>query len=95
MNGIMNQNQLTVVNEYEFDKPPIQKTDSLFDNSIRDCQIKYSHTFDHICEYDLNFRNITSNNQSVDFAISDKSMGMYELNKKLHLLEKEVSNLIK
>ena len=47
--------------------------DSLIDYSIKDCHNKYFHTFDHICDYDLNF------------TISDKSMGMYELNKKLLL----------
>ena len=71
-----------IVKEYEFDKPPIQKIDSLIDNSIRDCHNKYFHTFDHICEYDLNFTNIT-NNESINFTISEKSMGMFELNKKL------------
>ena len=50
MNGIMNANQLTIVKEYEFDKPPIQKIDSLIDNSIRDCHHKFFHTFDHIYE---------------------------------------------
>ena len=78
----MNENQLTVVKEYEFDNAPIQKIDSLIDDSIRDCQHKYSHTFDHICEYDLNFTNIT-NNEKVNFTISDKSLNLYELNKKL------------
>ena len=82
MSGIMNQNQLTIVEEYEFENPSIQKIDSLIDNSIRDCHNKYFHTFDHICEYNLNFRN-TSNNESVNFTISDKCMGMFELNKKL------------
>ena len=82
MDGIMNNNQLTIVKEYKFDKPHIQKIDSLIDNSIRDCHNKYFHTFDHICEYNLNFTNIT-NNETVNFTISDKSMGMYELNKKL------------
>ena len=82
MNGIMNENQLTIVKEHEFDNPLIQKIDSLIDNSIRDCHYKYFHTFDHICEYDLNFTNIT-NNESVNFTISDKIMGVYELNKKL------------
>ena len=43
---------------------------------------KYFHTFDHICEYDLNFTNNT-NNKTVNFIISDEIMGMYELNKKL------------
>ena len=82
MDGIMNENQLTIVKEYEFDNPLIQKIDSIIDNSIRDCHNNYFHTFDHICEYDLNFTNIT-NNETVNFTISDKCMGMYELNKKL------------
>ena len=83
MNGIMNENQLTVVvKEFEFDNVPIRKIDSLIDDSIRDCHHKYFHTFDHICEYDLNFTNIT-NNEIVNFTISDKSLNLYELNKKL------------
>ena len=83
MNEVMNANQLTVVvKEYEFDNAPIQKIDSLIDDSIRDCHHKYFHTFDHICEYDLNFTNIT-NNEIVNFTISDKSLNLYELNKKL------------
>ena len=84
MDGIMNKNQLTVVKEYEFDNPLIQKIDSIIVNSIRDCHNKYFHTFDHICEYDLNFTNIT-NNETVNFTISDKCLGLYELNRKLTL----------
>ena len=75
-------NENNIVKEYEFDNPPIQKKDSKIDNSIRDCHNNYFHTFDHICEYDLNFTNIT-NKEIVNFTISDKSLGMYELNKKL------------
>ena len=82
MDGIMNKNQLTIVKEYEFQNPLIHKIDSIIDNSIRDCHNKYFHTFDHICEYDLNFTNIT-NNETVNFTISDKSMCMFELNRKL------------
>ena len=80
MNGILNEN--VFVKEYEFDNPLIQKIDSLIDNSIRDCHNKYFHTFDHICEYDIQLTNIT-NNESVNFTISGKSWYMYELNKKL------------
>ena len=80
MNSITKEN--VIVKEYEFDKPLIQKIDSIIDKCIRDCHNKYFHTFDHICEYNLNFTNIT-NNETVNFLISDKSMGMYELNKKL------------
>ena len=75
-------NKNVIVKEYNFVNPLIQKIDSLIDNSIRDCHNKYFHTFDHICEYDLNFTNI-ANNETVNFTISDKCMGMYELNKKL------------
>ena len=82
MNGIKNENQLTIANENEFDNPSIQKLDSLIDNSTRDCHNDCFHTFDHKCEYDLYFTNIT-NNESVYFTNSNKSMGMYELNKKL------------
>ena len=69
MNGIMNENQLTIVREYEFDNPLITKIDSIIDNSIRDCHHKYFHTFDHICDYDTQLTNIT-NNESVNFTIS-------------------------
>ena len=78
----MNENQLTVVKEYEFDNPLIQKIDSILNKSIGDCQHKYFHTFDHKCEYDLYFTSI-ANNETVRFTISEKSMGLYELNKKL------------
>ena len=76
----MNANQLTFVKEYEFDKPLIQKIDSPIDNSIRDCHYKYFHTFDHVCEYDLNFTKIT-NIETDNFTTSDKCMGVYELKK--------------
>ena len=39
----MNENQLALVKEYKFNKPPIQKIDSLIDNSIRDCHNEYFH----------------------------------------------------
>ena len=84
MNGIMNENQLHLVKEYKFDNPLIQNIDSLIDDSIRDCHNKYFHTFDHICEYNLSFTNIT-NNEIVNFTISDKGLNLYELNKKLTL----------
>ena len=40
MNGMMNDNQLTIVKEYEFDSPLIQKIDSIIDKCIRDCHNK-------------------------------------------------------
>ena len=46
MNGIMNENQLTIVKKYEFDKPLIRKIDSITDICYRDCYSKYYHTFE-------------------------------------------------
>ena len=82
MNGVMNENQLAVVREYEFDNPLIHKIDSIIDNCYRDCHKKYFHTFEFECVYNIKLTNI-GNNESVNITISDKSMGLYELNKKL------------
>ena len=80
----MNENELYVVKEYIFDNPLITKIDSIIDDCYRDCHNKYFHTFDHICEYDLKFTN-TTNNEIVNFTISDKGLNLDELNKKLTL----------
>ena len=77
-------NENVIVKVYEFDKPLIQKIHSMIGDCIRDCHDKYFQTFDHICEYDLNFTNI-GNNETANFTISDKSMASYELNKKLNI----------
>ena len=82
MNGIMNQNQLTVVKEYEFDNPFIQNIDSIINKCYKDCHHKYFHTFEYECIYNLNFTNVI-NNEILTLTISGKSLGLYELNKKL------------
>ena len=40
MDGIMDKNLLTIVKEYEFDNPPINRINSLIDISYRDCNNK-------------------------------------------------------
>ena len=81
MNGIMNKNQLTVVKEYEFEKPLTQEIDSIIDTCYRDCYSKYYHTFEYKCEKQIKLTNIT-NNEIINKTISDKSMGLFELNKR-------------
>ena len=76
MNGIINENQLTIVREYEFDKPLIQKIDSIIDTCYRNCYSKYDHTFEYKCEYDVKLANIT-NNEIINETFSDKSMGLF------------------
>ena len=79
MNRIINENKLSIVKEYEFESPLIQNIDSIIDKCYRDCHNNFYHTFEYECVYDLNFTN------DIHFTISDKNLGMYELNKKLTL----------
>ena len=78
----MNENELCVVKEYKFDNPLFHKIDSIIDNCYRDCHNKYFHTFKYVCIYDITLTNIT-NNERINITISDESLGLYELNKKL------------
>ena len=80
----MNENELYVVKEDIFENPPITKIDSIIDGCYRDCHNKYFHTFKYVCIYDIKLTNIT-NNEIVNISISDESLGLYELNKKLTL----------
>ena len=82
MNGIMNENQLTIVKKYEFDEPLIQKIDSITDICYRDYYNKYYHTFEYKCEYDIKLSNIT-NDEIINITISGKIMDLFELSKKL------------
>ena len=77
-------NENVIVEEYESDKPLIQKIDSLIDNCIRACHNKNFHTFGHICVYDIKLTNI-GNNEVIILTISDKNMSLYELKKKLKI----------
>ena len=88
MNALINENELMIVKKYEYNTPVITEIDFIIDKSIRDCYSKYFHdSFNIDYEYDLNFTNIT-NNELVNYKVSDKSMDMYELNKKLTLVRK-------
>ena len=84
MDGIINENELTVVKEYEIKNPLIQNIDSIINECYKDCHHKYFHTFEYVCVYDLNFTN-DNKNETVNFTICDKSLGIFELNKKLTL----------
>ena len=86
MAGVMDENQFTLVKEYEFVNPLIQNINSIIDKCYRDCHNKYFHTFKYECVYNPNFTNI-NNNETVNFTISDKESTMYELDKKLALAQ--------
>ena len=77
-----NENDLYVVKEYIFDNPIITEIDSLIDKCFRDCHNSYFHNFKSECIYDINFTNIR-NIEITKLPISDESLGLYEVNKKL------------
>ena len=78
----MKENELYVVKKYKFDNPLFHKIDSKIDGCYRDCHNKYFHTFKYVCIYDIKLTNIT-NNEIINISISDESMNLFELNKKL------------
>ena len=46
MNVIMNGNQITIVKEFEIDKPVIHKSSFLIDKCIKECLSEYFHTIE-------------------------------------------------
>ena len=87
MNSIMNEKQLTVVKEEEFNIPLIQKIDSVIDNCTRGCHNRFFNTFEYKCAYDIQLTNF-SNKEMVNVLSSDKSMGLYKLNENITVLGK-------
>ena len=86
MNGVINENKLTIVKEYELDKTDIHEIDYLLDDVIKHCRKNYFHTFEYRLVYDINFTNI-SNNEEVNLIVTHRSMAFktefYGLNKKI------------
>ena len=81
----MNENELYfVVEEYMFDNPLFHKIDSIIDDCYRGCHNKYFLTIKFVSIYDIKLTKIT-NNEIFNISISDESMNLFELNKKLTL----------
>ena len=94
MNGMINENKLTIVKVYEFDKTDIHEIEYLLDDVIKHCRKNYFHTFESRLIYDINFTNI-SNNEEVNLIVTHRSMEFktefYGLNKKkLKMLDETV-----
>ena len=78
----MNENELYVVKEYKIDNPIFTEIDFILEKCSRDCHNSYFHNFKNECIYDIKLTNIT-NNEIINLTISGKSMGLFEINKKL------------
>ena len=68
MNGIINENQLSIVDEYDFDEPKFHEVVSIIDKAVEDCHNSYFHTFDYKCIYDIKFTYI--DNEIVNLTIA-------------------------
>ena len=86
MDGTIDENELTVVKEYKFGEKDNHEIDYLLDDVIKDFRRNYFHTFEYKLVYNINFTNI-SNNEEVNLIITHKSnefkTEFYALNKKI------------
>ena len=98
MDGIKNENHLTIVKEYEFDKSDIHEMDCLLDDIIKECRERFFHTLEYRLVYDIQATKF-SNIEEVNFTITHRSMEFktecYFLKKKSKMLEKMVLYLNK
>ena len=88
MDGIMNENHLTIVREYEFDKSDIHGIDCLLDDIIQECRDRFFHTLEYKLVYDIQFTKI-SNVEEINFTVPHRSM---EFKTEFYLLNKKIKN---
>ena len=78
----------TVVKQYDFNEPNVHEVEYLLDDIFIDCRNKYFHTFEYTLVYDIEFTNI-SNNEEINVTITHRSMEFktefYGLNKKIKI----------
>ena len=88
MNGVINKDRLTIVKEYKFGEKDIHEIDYILKDVIKDCRINYFHTFEYKIVYDINFTNI-SNNEEVNLIITHNSN---EFKTEFYGLNKQIKN---
>ena len=86
MSRTMNENQLFIGKKYEFGEKSIHEIDYILRDVVKDCSKNYFHTFEYKLVYDINFTNI-SNNEEVSLIITHNKFQFktefYGLNKKI------------
>ena len=80
----VNENQLTIVKKYEFNNILLKDIDYIINRSIRDCYNNYFQPIRIEISYNIEFGKI-SNNEKINLTISDKSLNIFYLNKKLSI----------
>ena len=71
----MNQNELYLVEEYDFDNPLCSEMDSVLDGCFKDCHNKYFHKFKYECLFDFKFKKVAKN-ATINFTVSGKNMDL-------------------
>ena len=94
----MDENQLTIVKEYEDDNPKSYEVYFLLDTVNEICRDEYFHSFEYSLVYDNKFTTIT-NNEEVILTITHRKMELenehYAIVKKSKKLNEIVPNLNK
>ena len=84
----MNENQLTIVEVCEFEKPDLHEIDYLPDDINKVCKNRFFPTFEYRHVYDIQNTNI-SKDEEVNFTITHRSMDfkteVYDLKKKARI----------
>ena len=78
-----------IVKEYGFIKPDIDEVKYILDDTIKDFRKKYFHSFEFGCIYDINFSNIT-NNEEVNLTTG---IGYMEFKSQFYGISKKVKNV--
>ena len=82
----MNENEIYLVKEYNFDDQPYNEMDSVIDSCFEGFHKKYFHKFKYACITDIKFK-IIANNEMINFTVCvcGKNMDLYNVNNKLRI----------
>ena len=84
----------TVVEEYEFIKPGIDKVIYIFNDTLEDCGNEYFHWLEYRCVYDIKFKNMENFEEvisSITLVYMKKIFQIYGLGKKIKNARKNCS----
>ena len=84
----INENDLYLVREYNFDNLLYSEMYSVLDICFTDRHNNYFHKNKYECIYDINFKKI-ANSEMINFTVNGKNMDLYHLNTKLKIAQEK------
>ena len=79
----LNKNHISIVKEYACDNPLFKDIDYILNICINDCYKNYFQPIRNICSYNIEFTNISDDDNIINLTISDSYLTINELKKKL------------